>query len=141
MIKTTIFVEPVGKGRPRMTALPFLTAYTPQKTAHAENQIRDAVAGKFYPFTRGTPLRLEATFYRARPKSTKKSVVFPVSRPDWDNYAKLLMDALEKFAYENDSQIVTAIIKKRFVSAEPISGNAGATLPRIELEISEEVEL
>ncbi|MBA7577412.1 hypothetical protein ES708_19264 [subsurface metagenome] len=52
----------------------------------------------------------------------------PVARPDYDNYAKLLTDALEKFVYKNDSQICTALIKKRFGSP-----------PRIELAIEEDV--
>jgi len=53
----------------------------------------------------------------------------PVSRPDYDNYAKLLTDALEKFVYKNDSQITRAIIKKRFGSP-----------PRIELTIEEDTD-
>lgn len=75
-------------------------------------------------FDDGIPLRLEATFYRERPKFLPKRVTMPVSRPDYDNYAKLLTDALEKFIYKNDSQITTAVIRKRFGSP-----------PRIELKI------
>jgi len=128
-MKITINVEPVGKARPRSTIRKGrVITYTPQKTAHAENLIRDKVMGLGQYFERGTPLAIEAVFFRDRPKSTKKDVTLPVTRPDWDNYGKLLTDALEKFVYANDSQITTAVIKKRFGSP-----------PRIELEIEEDV--
>jgi len=129
-MKTTIYVEPVGKARPRSTVRKGrVITYTPQKTAHAENLIRDKTMGLGRYFERGTPLELTAVFFRDRPKSTKKDVRLPVTRPDWDNYGKLLTDALEKFVYANDSQITTALIKKRFGSP-----------PRIELEIEEDVD-
>ena len=125
VIQTTIYIEPVGKGRPRFARRGNrVFTYTPQKTAHAESRIQEAVMklGIYYP--KETPLILTATFYREKPKSLPKRVTMPVARPDWDNYGKLISDALEKFVYANDSQITTAVIKKRFGSP-----------PRIELNI------
>lgn len=103
--------------------------FTPDRTAHTENLIRDRVMelGEF--FERDVPVRVEITFYRQRPKSVPKKVRLPVSRPDWDNYAKLVMDALEKYVYHNDSQITTAIVQKRF--GEP---------PRIEICLEQDGE-
>jgi len=125
MIHTIIFMEPVGKGRPRVTMKSGRAiAYTPAKTAHAENLIRDKVMELETFFPKEIPLRLIAIFFRDRPKNLPKKVEKPVTRPDWDNYAKLLTDALEKFIYANDSQITAAVIKKRFGSP-----------PRIELMI------
>jgi Holliday junction resolvase RusA-like endonuclease len=128
-IETVIYVEPVAKARARTvkTKGGKIISFTPRKSAHAEALIREHVMslGKFEA---GIPLRLEATFYRDRPKSLPKRVKLPMSRPDIDNYTKLLTDALEKFVYANDSQITTALIKKRF----------GAP-PRIELVLEEEV--
>ena len=127
----TIYVEPIGKARPRfgISKQGKKYAYTAPKTAHAENLIRDKVMQFGEYFERDTPLAITAVFFRERPKSLKKSVILPISRPDCDNYEKLLLDSLEKFVYANDSQITTAIIKKRF----------GAP-PRIELTIEEEKE-
>lgn len=129
-IEKTIMVEPVGKARARTfkTKGGKYHSYTPQKTAHAEALIREAVLGLGY-FEAGTPIRLEATFYRIKPKSTPKRVILPATRPDIDNYFKLLTDALEKFIYANDSQITRAIIKKRF-----------GTPPRIHLILEEDNE-
>jgi len=122
-MKITIMVEPQGKARPRMriTKSGKATVYTPSKTVHTEAMIRERMIreGKF---DRGVPLYLEATFYRERPKSLAKGITMPISRPDLDNYWKLLTDALEKFSYYNDSQITTTLVKKRFGSP-----------PRIEL--------
>lgn len=135
-IALTIYMEPVPKGRPRATMKGGkMRIYTPSATVHAENIIRDTVMEK-YPskvepanlvFEPGVPICLSATFYRSRPKSLKKSIELPVSRPDFDQYTKLLCDALEKFLYDNDSQITTALIKKRYGSP-----------PRIELEMEED---
>jgi Holliday junction resolvase RusA-like endonuclease len=116
MLNITIYVEPVGKARPRTvrTKGGKSVTFTPDKTAAAENLIRDKVMGLGVRIPSGVPLRVEATFYRSRPKSCKK-LELPVSRPDLDNYTKLLTDALEKFVYDNDSQITMLLVKKRFV--------------------------
>lgn len=129
-IEKTIMVEPVGKARARtvMTKGGGFHSYTPKKTVHSEAMIREAVIGLGY-FEAGTPIRLEATFYRVKPKSTPKRVMLPATKPDLSNYLKTLEDALEKFIYNNDSQITTAIIKKRFGSP-----------PRIEVKMEEDSE-
>jgi len=133
-IKTVIYVEPTPKARPKSTIIHGrVHTYTPAKTRNAQMLIEAMIRTQVMQlgaFEEGIPLRLEATFYRDRPKHLPKRVTMPVSRPDYDNYAKLLTDALEKFVYKNDSQICTALIKKRFGSP-----------PRIELTIEEDVEV
>ena len=127
IIKETIYVSPTAKARPRFTVIGGrVRTYTPKKTRDAELMIRSHVLRvmEHGAFDEGVPLRLEATFYRDRPKSLPKRITMPVSRPDYDNYAKLLTDALETCVYKNDSQITTAWVKKRFGSP-----------PRIELLI------
>lgn len=127
-INAVIYVEPTPKARPKSTIIHGrVHTYTPTKTRNAEAMIEAMIRTQVMQlgaFEEGIPLRLEATFYRDRPKHLPKRVTMPVSRPDYDNYAKLLTDALEKFVYKNDSQITRANIKKRFGSP-----------PRIELTI------
>ena len=132
-IECTIFVEPTAKGRPRVTTIGgHAHAYTPKRTRVAEADIKAAIRkevmalGDFDP---GVPLKVSATFYIEKPKSSPKKLVMPVKRPDLANYFALLCDALQKFVYHDDSEIVTANIRKRFGSP-----------PRIELRITEEVE-
>ncbi len=128
MQKLTVFMEPVAKGRPRSTITKNgkILVYTPSKTVHAENLIRDKALEAFKPFEPGVPLFMSTTFYFQRRKSAKKAIL-PVKRPDDENCMKLVMDALESFAYPNDSQITTCVIKKRY--GDP---------PRIEIEIGED---
>ncbi len=44
----------------------------------------------------------------------------PVTRPDIDNYLKLYMDAMNKVFWEDDSQIVVAHARKRYISENEI---------------------
>jgi len=132
-IEATILIVPIGKARARHAVKGGrVMTYTPAKTRLAEaviqTQIRQEVL-KHGVFGGAQAIKLIATFYRPRPKHLPKRVTMPVTRPDWDNYGKLVSDALEKFVYDNDSQITTAIIKKRFGSP-----------PRIELLLEEDAE-
>jgi len=125
-MKLTIYMEPVGKGRPRAVRRgKKVVTYTPDKTAHAENLIRDKALELGEKFPPHTPLKAKLIFYRTKPKSSKFRL--PVTRPDWDNLSKLVSDSLEGFAYDNDSQITTAFIAKRW--GEPA---------RIEITLEEE---
>lgn len=128
-IETTIMLEPVAKARARTIRARSgaVFSYTPEKTAHAQNLIKDRVLklGKY--FEQGVPIRLEVTFYRQRPKSLPKRLSMPISKPDIDNYFKLLTDSLEHFLYYSDAQITTALILKRF-----------GLPPRIELIIEDD---
>lgn len=115
-IKITVLCEPVAKARPRATVnkkTGKIFVYTPDRTSEATNLIRDKVS-KLEPFSRDTPLSLEVWIYRSRPKSIPKKQKYPINRPDADNYAKLITDALEKFVFIDDAQLVDVIIHKRY---------------------------
>ena len=116
-------VEPTGKGRPRgrvamsrTTGHQYVQEYTPARTAHVEQAIRAQVkaeaCGEF--FEAGVPLRLDAEFIMAKPPSVPKRRAHPVTKPDLDNCYKLLTDALERFLYSNDAQIVDAHVRKSY---------------------------
>jgi Holliday junction resolvase RusA-like endonuclease len=134
-LEAVIFVEPVAKGRARVAVVNgHAHGYTPKKTANAEAliiaSIRQQVGQDGVVFEAGVALRLDATFYRVRPKHLPKRVTMPVSKPDCDNYGKLLLDALNHFAFQDDSQVTTLVLRKRFAGPEQ--------QPRIELRIREE---
>jgi Holliday junction resolvase RusA-like endonuclease len=138
-IEATILVEPTAKGRPRMTVVAgHARAYTPKKTVRAEAQviadIRHQLGNMEHTaiFGPGVAVKLTATFYRPRPASLPKRVTLPVSRPDMDNYVKLLEDALNHFAFPDDAQITTMVVRKRF--AWP------GEVPRIELRLEEDTD-
>lgn len=136
-LRATILIEPVAKGRPRMTMVNgHARAYTPKKTAMAEMQIACEIRHQLREipecFFSNTAIKLTATFYRQRPRHLPKRVKLPVSRPDLDNYIKLLEDALNGYAFRDDAQITTLVVRKRFA--------APGDVPRIDLtlEIDEE---
>ena len=132
-IETTIFTEPVAKGRPKLTARNGKAfAYTPAKTRNSEAEIRCLIreeAMKCGQFEPGVPLHLEAVFYIEKPKSKPKKVTQPTTRPDITNYLKTLEDALNGYVYPDDSQITKITASKRY--AKP------GTNPRIEIRITE----
>lgn len=124
--------EPVGKGRPRVTARRgkgkdsaiYAHAYTPKKTREFEENIRfEFMANcceKMPVFTKDIPLKIEMTFAFSIPKSwTKKKkeearlgLVQHTKKPDADNCAKAVADALEGYAYESDAQITAWQLEK-----------------------------
>jgi Holliday junction resolvase RusA-like endonuclease len=131
-ISATILVEPVAKGRPRVSVVNGnARAYTPKKTANAETaiayDIRHQMPNVPDIFFTSTPIKLTAIFYRPRPKHLPKRVTMPVTKPDLDNYVKLLEDALNGYAFRDDSQITTMTVTKRFA--------AQGEVPRIELTL------
>jgi len=128
-IKLTIYTEPVAKARARTVVNNGkVHSFTPNKTAVAENAIRCEIVQHYKepPFAAKTPLGLVAVFYLAKPPSKPKKVVYPVCKPDTDNYIKTLLDAGNGYLWHDDSQIVDIKACKRY-------GNP----PRIELELSE----
>ena len=133
-VTLTIFGEPVAKGRPRTTwANGKARTYTPEKTRDAEADIKCQIINSLglarQGFDAGVPLKLEATFYRARPKSLPRRVALPVQRPDTDNLLKTLKDAMQGLLYRDDAQITCVTAIKRF-----------GYPPRIEVRIAEDRE-
>ena len=59
------------------------------------------------------PISLEIIAFKSRPKS-HPSERYAATKPDYDNIAKLVGDALEGVLWVNDSRIVDARIIKRF---------------------------
>ena len=133
-LNSVILMEPVPKGRAKVSVFKgHAHMYTPEKTVKSEAQVITEIRhslGEVQPFPKDAPVRLIAIFYRTRPKGIPKKVLKPVKKPDLDNYLKLLKDALDGFAFPNDSQVTTVLVKKRF--AEP------GTFPRIELLLDDD---
>jgi len=106
-----VAMEPVAKGRPRVTGKGF--AYTPTKTIQAEHRIQEQVATAWpRPVIEG-PLVVGIVVQLLKPKSAPKTrPVWPTTRPDADNYGKLVLDALNGILWRDDSQVVDLRIRK-----------------------------
>lgn len=99
-------VEPRGQERVRFTRTG--RAYTPAKTRQATDEIRTLWAEAGSPVVLGEWFTAHIIATLTKPKTTKHP--FP-SRPDADNIAKLVMDALQGHAFPNDSRCwqITAV--------------------------------
>lgn len=133
-----VFGEPCGKGRPRFSARTGRT-YTPAKTKSYEALVREcyrAQCKEFFP--KGTPIRCEiyAAFLvplsDSRPKRSRKlsGEMKPTKKPDWDNIGKIICDSLNGVAYDDDTQVTLAVVKKRY-----------AEYPFVRVTLTEDAEL
>lgn len=103
-----------GKGRARHRKGSGIE-YTPRPTAQAMEAIKRAFleAGGF-PVPPGIPVELHITTIRPpRARLPKMYVSEPdLQKPDIDNVAKLVMDALNGVAWQDDSQVTQLVAGK-----------------------------
>lgn len=128
-----IFGEPQGKCRPRFTKRGnFVSTYTPKETLSYENLVKVEYmeqCGKYY---NDKELTCEIYAYFGIPKSTSKrkaklmqeEEIKPTKKPDVDNIAKIILDALNGVAYKDDAQVVNLMVRKYY-----------SDRPRIEFDI------
>ena len=121
-ITFTIPGPPHGKGRPRFARRGnFVATYTDAKTSSYEDQIRFyalQAMGSSKPL--GTAL--EAAIYirlpvpKSYPKKRAEACLsgseWPCKKPDWDNVAKSVCDAMNSIIFVDDSQIVECHVRK-----------------------------
>jgi len=114
--------EPVAKGRPRFSTRGGKTrTYTPTKTAEAEWSIRlYAVAAFGNQEVFDGPVRVRLVFVLRRPKSVSaKKRPWPSVKPDVDNLAKTVLDALSAaVAWIDDSLVCILEVEKMYASLE-----------------------
>ena len=116
MRRSYSFVVPFvrGKGRARFVRATGRT-YTPDKTAEAMERIRMAfVACGGEPAPEGVPVSVTIATARRMPKSRPKRVAEEpdVYKPDADNVAKLVLDALNGVAWADDTQVTELRVRK-----------------------------
>lgn len=113
--------DPVPQPRPRVsTRGGFARAYVPK--THAVHDYRQAVAAAARAAgagVHGEPVRVVIDLVWQRPKShLRKSGVKPdapsIPRPDVDNAAKAVLDALNGVAWEDDSQVERLVVEKSY---------------------------
>ena len=115
---TFIAMEPRGKQRPRIVKranCAYPVAITPDQTVNAENRVQGHVAGEWQRPPVEGPLQVQITVQLLKPKSKPKTrPSWPTSKPDADNYAKLVLDALNGVLWRDDSQVVRLFVEKTY---------------------------
>ena len=126
-VQFSIAGNPQGKARPRFSCG---HAYTPDATRKYETMTaflyRRAANG--FSFDKETPLSVTILVFFAAPKNTskkKKEIMlnggaFPVRKPDADNIAKIILDALNGTAYHDDAQIVQLSVRKQYAEKNSV---------------------
>lgn len=124
MIQFFIPGPPRGKGRPRFVKATGRT-YTDDKTASYENLVKVMAlkAMGFRQLMEG-PLSLEIQVTKTIPASWSKKRIaeayWATGKPDADNTAKSIADAMNKIVYEDDAQIAKLTVVKRFGAVEGV---------------------
>ena len=129
--RITIPIEAVAKARPRKGK--YGTMYTPTTTQKFEDTVR-YFASKEIATPSDDTVRLSIKIFLKRPKRLvwkRKSMpaILCDKKPDIDNYAKSIMDALSGIAYRDDNQIAILHVEKWYCS--------GDDRPHIDIEIGE----
>ena len=114
--------NPVGKGRPRFRRTKnFVQTYTDSKTAAWEEKVKSAAKqgmGDTPPLE--TPVSVYGYFGLSVPSSHSKKRTTaclegreaPSKKPDLDNMAKAVLDAMNGVVFKDDSQIINLHLKK-----------------------------
>ncbi|WP_373827199.1 RusA family crossover junction endodeoxyribonuclease [Bacteroides heparinolyticus] len=124
--------EPKAKARPRFTRNG--RAYTPKETADYEKLVRQVYFDKHGSKTLNGELEATIVAYFSVPTSASKTAQSamlsdekrPCKKPDCDNIAKIILDALNGYAYADDKQIIDLRVIKKY-----------AEVPKVVIEISE----
>ena len=135
-IKLTVPGPPKGKARARTVrgrgGQTF--SYTPDETVLYENLVKTCYSQNCrFSFQNGEALDVHIHAFYDIPKSTSKKKreqmlsgdILPTKKPDIDNIAKCILDALNGVAYHDDTQVVLLTIRKSY-----------SEIPRVEVEIN-----
>lgn len=117
----TVPGKPQGKGRPRFSGRNgIVRTFTPPRTAEYEEQIAMAYRAKYGDSFGEAPMGMIVTAVMPIPKSaTRIAKIFmasgwtrPTVKPDCDNILKVVADALNGVAYDDDKQLVEVSVQK-----------------------------
>lgn len=116
----------------------FIQSYQPSKVINYANWVKQCFVQEFPTHDpqiyEGKMLAIKTIAFFEIPKSksnkykelAREGKIRPTKKPDTDNIAKNIKDALNKIAFPDDSQIVTEIIEKWY-----------SDTPRVEIYIKE----
>jgi Holliday junction resolvase RusA-like endonuclease len=127
-IEFTVLGDPKGKGRPRFSRVgKFTKTYTDAKTKMYEEKIASAARLATYPHEPlTTPIAvfmrinvpIPTSYSKKRKEACLLGVEMPCKKPDIDNVAKGILDAMNGIVYKDDVQVVRLTLHKQY-STEP----------------------
>ena len=124
--KFEVLGEIVGKERPRVNMYTY-RVYTPNKTKDYEFLVQQYFRMQYpkYETLKGR-ISINIIAYLKIPKSTSKTKIqemlenkiSPTKKPDVDNIAKSILDAMNGLVFEDDNQVSKISVEKRFALEE-----------------------
>ena len=129
MFKAYTFIvhrEPKGKQRVRVTRSGH--AYTPNDTTTYEGIVRSEYQtqlGNAKPFLGPVEVSIQAcceipkSWSKKKQDQAKHLEIRPTKKPDSDNIAKMICDALNGLAYKDDAQVVDLHVSKVYTDGLP----------------------
>jgi Holliday junction resolvase RusA-like endonuclease len=135
LISFIVYGEPTAQGRPRFARRGnFVTTYDPKKSKEYKDTVYSVAMQHRPPQPLLGALSVSIMCYRSIPKSFSKKKaemaesgeLLPVTKPDVDNYAKGIKDALKGVIWQDDSQVTFLSVSKRY-----------SISPRVEISIRE----
>ena len=128
MISFSVPGKPQPKQRPRV--LKSGITYTPRETLLYEEKVIQAakdsgtlpqspIEDQALKMILWAFMPIPASWSKKKKEQARNRKIYPTNRPDIDNLAKIVMDALNRIAYADDSQIVQLVINKQY-SDEPM---------------------
>ena len=124
-ITFTIIGEPMGKQRPKFYSKgKFGKAYTPEATANYEQWVKlsymqqrgdtAVIEDKEIAVTITAYFKIPASVSKKKAEQMRLGYIRPTKKPDFDNIAKIICDALNGLAYKDDAAIVSAVVDKYY---------------------------
>ena len=139
MLNFSVEGDPVAKGRPKFSSRGgFVKTYTPKKTVTYEHLVREEAVkaiGSSEPLETpvGVFIYIRLPIPKSYPKKRREACLNgfekPCKKPDLDNLAKSVMDAMNGVVFKDDSQIVSLHCKKVY-----------ADFAGVDIAIKEELE-
>lgn len=127
----TVYAKAVGKGRPRVTTRGgYAHAYTPAKTREFENLVSWSAKRAMCQrplVAPGRALFVQITVSIIPPLSWSKKRrseafgAFCLKKPDTDNVAKAILDAMNGIVYEDDAQVAGLVVQKFYAEKDEIN--------------------
>lgn len=117
-----------GKERPRVNTNTGIV-YTPVRTKDYETLIKQYFLLKYPRYvTAEERIGIDIVAYMKIPKNTSKikeskmldGAISPTKKPDIDNIAKVVLDALNKMVFKDDNQICKISVEKKYGKEEKL---------------------
>jgi Holliday junction resolvase RusA-like endonuclease len=148
LIFFTIPGEPKGKARPVVTRTGH--AFTPKGTVLYENWVKQCATKElpenYVPSDKPIAVLILACF--GIPKSMSKKgrlnaltdKIQPMKKPDTDNIAKIILDSLNQIVYQDDKQVASLQINKKYAAVPQVIVNIYEMMPEDKEEGNEDSE-